>query len=230
MLQLYHFPLDPFSRAIRIALGEYGISPAYREERPWERRQGFLALNPAGALPLLIDGENPPVCGAGPIAEYLDETRGRELGDRRLYPDDPLERAEMRRLMEWFDRKFHDEVTLNIVHEKVDRRFMLRDEGGGPPDMVVVHAGLSNIRYHLAYIEHLLASRNWLAGARLSHADLSAAGHLSAIDYLGHVPWDDYPAARTWYARLKSRPSFRPLLADKLAGMPPANHYVDLDF
>ena len=81
------------------------------------------------------------------------------------------------------------------------------------PDMEAMRAGHDNLRYHLAYIGHLAETRSWLAGDAMSFADLAAAAHLSALDYLGEVPWEEHEAAKNWYALLKSRPSFRPLLA-----------------
>lgn len=233
MFQLYHFPLDPMSRAVRLALAEYELDFELVEERVWERRHEFLALNPAGSVPVLIDEDQEgllTICGSSVIAEYIRERYRTELEGKLLFPDNVEERAEMRRLVEWFDRKFQDEVTFNIVHQKVDRQFMAKDAGGGPPDMTVVHAGLHNLRYHLKYIEYLMGARNWLTGEDLTHADLAAAAHLSVVDYLGHVPWEEFPEAKTWYARLKSRRSFRALLSDQVARVIPAAHYTDLDF
>jgi glutathione S-transferase len=93
-----------------------------------------------------------------------------------------------------------------------------------------MRAARANIRYHLAYIGWLVRTRNFLAGDRLTYADLAAAAHLSVADYLGDVPWNEDDAAKSWYARVKSRPSFRPLLSEWLAGVPASRTYVDLDF
>lgn len=230
MATLHHYPLCPYSRFIRLVLGEFGFEPTLVEERVWERRRDYLELNPAGTTPLLIEDTGLVVPGAGPIAEYLDETRGLAFGERRLLPEGPRERIEVRRLLDWFNIKFNDEITAPLVTEKVMKRFMSRDDGGGSPDMSTIRAARANVRYHLRYISWLLAKRNWLAGAQMSYADLAAAAHLSCVDYLGDVPWDEDEAARAWYARIKSRPSFRPLLGDRIPGMAPAAHYDDLDF
>jgi glutathione S-transferase len=136
----------------------------------------------------------------------------------------------VRRLVAWFDQKFNQEVSQNLVGEKIDRRFMPREMGGGPPNAAAVRAGLANVRHHLNYVGYLARQRNWLAGEQLSYADLAAAAHLSSVDYLGHVPWEENMDARNWYARIKSRPSFRPLLCDQIRGMPPPAAYADLDF
>jgi glutathione S-transferase len=229
MATLFHHPLCPRSRFVRLLLAEYGIEPELIDERPFERRQDFLIANPAGELPVLVEQNDFVVPGANVIAEYLDETRGLGL-DRRLLPEDPAGRVEARRLADWFNHKFYAEVTEPLLVEKVYKRFMRREQGGGAPNSDAVRAARTNIRYHLRYIGHLTAARNWLAGDRMSHADLAAAAHLSCADFLGDVPWGEDQGAKEWYTRMKSRPSFRGLLNDKVAGITPDKVYADLDF
>ncbi|MEL6782937.1 MAG: glutathione S-transferase family protein [Pseudomonadota bacterium] len=229
MAQLYHHPLSAASRTIRLMMAEYDLPLELTQENLWERREEFLALNPAATLPVLMVEEEPLV-GAFAIGEYLDETEGVLKRDRRLFPEDPLQRAEMRRLVSWALEKFEAEVTRYVVHEKVTKRQMPAELGGGAPDSQALRAARANIRYHLQYIGWLAATRNWLAGPRMSQADLAMGAALSVLDYLGEVDWSEDEALKDWYARLKSRPAFRPLLADRLRGMPPVSHYVDLDF
>ncbi len=145
-------------------------------------------------------------------------------------PRDPGERIEVRRLAGWFNDKFLAEVSGPLTMERMFKRYITAEQGGGPPDTDAIRAARHNIRYHLAYIGWLVRARNFLAGDRLTYADLAAAAHLSVADYLGDVPWSEDEAAKSWYARVKSRPSFRPLLADTLAGLAPAKHYANLDF
>ena len=230
MVTLHHHPLCPQSRFVRLFLGEYGIDPELIEERPFERRQDYLLLDPAGETPILIEDNGMVVPGAVTIAEYFDETRGLALGLHRLLPEDPAGRVEVRRLLHWFAQKFFAEVSSWLVTEKVYKRFMTRMQGGGAPDMDLIRAARANIRYHLRYIGYLTAHRKWLAGERLTYADLAAAAHLSVADFLGDVPWDEDETAKLWYARVKSRPAFRTLLADRLPGLSPAAAYADLDF
>jgi glutathione S-transferase len=229
MITLYHHPFCAHSRFVRLALAEMGIEPRLVEERAWERRREFLLMAPEGATPLMLD-DSAQVTGAEAVAEYLDETRGLALGERRLMPEDPLRRAETRRLMHWFNVKLFHESSHWIIREKINKRFMNSAQGGGAPDMEAVRAAHFNLRYHLRYIGHLISGRNWLAGDRLTYADLAAAAHLSCIDYLGDAQWDENETAKTWYARMKSRPSFRSLLAERLPGMTPSVTYADLDF
>ncbi len=230
MLTLFHHPFCPHSRFVRLALAEYGTPVRLVEEEVWERREDFLTLNPAGTTPVLVAEGGPAVPGATIIAEFLDETLGHEMGDRRLLPTDMGARVEVRRLAAWFNDKFFDEVSGPLVTERVYKAYMPAERGGGPPDTGVIRAVRNNVRYHLAYIGWLIGRRDWLAGDRLSYADLAAAAHLSTVDYLGHVPWSEDESAKIWYARVKSRPSFRPLLSEKVAGIPPSTTYADLDF
>ena len=210
MPSLVHFTLDPFSRRLRLALAEYGVPVELIDEEPWNPSPDIFDLNPAGLLPV-----------------YLEETKATRVS---LIPGDAFERAEVRRITGWFDGKFYAEVSEPVLTEKVIRRFLRRDRGGGGPDTTRVRAAMACLRDHLDYISHLADHRVWLAGDDLSIADLAAAGHIAAVDYFGDLPWTDYPVAKSWYQRVKSRPSFRPLLADTIRGTAPGPHYADLDF
>ncbi len=209
---------------------EYEIEVEWKEERSWDRREEFLALNPAAALPVLVDHENDEaaICGGNVIFEYIEETKSETK--EQLLSGTPQKRAEIRRLISWFDVKFNDEVTRNLVTEKIDRRFMPKEMGGGAPDLVAVRAGLANIRHHMRYIGYLVRQRDWLAGDTLTYADLCAAAHISCVDFLGDVPWTEDQAAYEWYVRIKSRPAFRSLLNDQVRGITPPESYADLDF
>ncbi len=228
MAKLLHYPLDPFSRRIRLQLSEYGCDVELTEERPWEQRAGFLQLSPSGSLPVMIDDDKTVATGIEAVSEYLEEVRAGF--NNSLLGTSPGERAEARRLAAWFDGKFHYEVGGPVLMEKVIRRFLPHEAGGGAPNMNRVRTGLSHIRQHLEYIGTLAEARNWLAGDQLTTADLAAAAHLSCLDYLGDVPWHDNESAKNWYQRIKSRPSFRPLLADHVSGITPPRAYADLDF
>jgi len=222
---VHHFPLDPASRLVRLALGEKRLAFGEVQERYWERNSQLASLNPSGLTPVLveIDGAEPVlVCETWAIIEHIEESEP-EPG---LLGRDAAERAETRRLLQWFDRKFNDEVNGLLLHEKMEKRLL----GRGAPDHANLRAGRDALRVHLAYIEKLLEARDWLNGRRLSLADFAAAAHLSVIDYFGDIPWGDFRGVRTWYMKLKSRPCFRPLLADRWPGLNPAAHYDDLDF
>lgn len=221
MLRLHHFALCPFSRKVRVVLGEKEQDATLEALEPWQHAEQLCALNPACEVPVLEDRER-VIVDSWAICEYLEETRP-EPG---LLGNDPVERAEIRRLVAWFDGKFVREVTAPVWGEKLIRRIKNRTT----PDSAAVRTGLANVHVHLEYVGYLFDQRNWLAGEALSLADIAAAAQFSVLDYLGDVPWDDHPAAKLWYARIKSRPSFRPLLQDRLPGLKPAPHYDDLDF
>ncbi|CAH2604794.1 FtsZ-localized protein A [Rhodovastum atsumiense] len=222
MRTLYHLPLCPYSRKVRLVLAEKRLPFDLQVEKVWERRPEYLLLNPAATTPTLEEDNGLAVPDSGVICEYLEEA----------YPDNPLlgetlgERVEVRRLRAWFDGKFADEVTRNLNGEK----YLKRISGIGHPDASALRAGYANLREHLHYLGWLAETRKWLAGSHISLADFAAAAHLSVLDFQGDVDWSVSPAARDWYARMKSRPSFRPLLADRVPGMMPPEHYADLDF
>ena len=219
---LYHLWLSPFSRTIRVVLKEKNLDFTLKAEKVWERRPEFLALNPAGDVPVLIEPDGTVIADVRAIAEFLDEVHREKL----LIGINPIDRAEVRRLCAWFDIKMNAEVTENLVGEKMMKRFL----GLGQPNSSAIRAGHANLVHHLDYIGYLTERRRWLAGENFSLADITAAAHLSSLDYLGDVPWEEHEPAKEWYARIKSRPSFRPLLADHIPGAAPPKHYADLDF
>lgn len=223
---LHHFPLDPGSRQVRLALGEKRLPFETVEVRYWERPKDFAKLNPSGLVPVLtevrLDGETLTLCETRAILDHLEET----APEPALLGRDAADRAEARRLLQWMDGKFAFEAGGFLLHEKMEKRLL----GLGAPDIANLRQGRDSLRGHLFYFDKLLQAREWLAGKRLSLADFAAAAHLSVIDYFGDVPWRDVPAVKTWYMKLKSRPCFRPLLQDRWAGLNPASYYDNLDF
>ena len=222
MRTLFHLWLHPFSRKVRLALAEKNLEFDLQIEKIWERRTEFLALNPAGDVPVLIEQDGTTLANSQVICEYLEEV----YPENNLLGQDPAQRAETRRLASWFDVKFNREVTENLVGEKLMKQYLQMGEPHGPS----IRAGHANIHYHLDYIGFLTEKRAWLAGDNFSLADIAAAAHLSAIDYIGDVPWEEHEAAREWYTKVKARESFKPLLEDRIPGFTPAGHYEDVDF
>ena len=222
MRTLFHLWLHPFSRKVRIVLSEKQLDYELKLEKVWERRTEFLALNPAGDVPVLVEPDGTTLANSSVICEYLEEV----YPNVNLLGPDPVQKAETRRLVSWFDVKFNREVTENLVGEKLMKRFLKLGEPHGPS----IRAGHANIHYHLDYIGFLTEKRNWLAGDDFSLADIAAASHISAVDYIGDVPWEDHKTAHEWYSRIKSRPSFRPLLEERIPGFVPAGHYENVDF
>lgn len=223
---LHHFPLDPASRQVRLVLGEKRLPFTDVSVRYWERPRELTKLNPSGMIPVLVEtteGQPPLVlCETRAIIDHLDET----YPEPSLFGAEAAERAEARRLIAWFEGKFAFEAGGYILHEKIEKRLL----GLGAPELANLRQGKEALRNHLYMVDQLLQAREWLAGRRLSLADFAAAAHLSVIDYFGDMPWREFPAAKTWYMKLKSRPCFRPLLNDRWPGLHPAGHYDDLDF
>ena len=222
MRTLFHFALCPFSRKVRLALGEKKIDATLEAEPIWKKREEFCDINPTGQVPLLIE-DNYIISGSQAIVEYLEES---SLMAFPLMPTSPADRAEVRRLIDLIDDHFYRHVTHKIVFEKTLKRLC----SGGGPDSKTLREGMQHLNEQLEYFTWLLEKRDWLAGPHLTLADLSLAAHLSCIDYLGHIPWENYTEIKEWYMRLKSRPSFQGVLNDNVPGITPALHYRQLDF
>jgi len=221
MAKLYHVPLSPFCRKVRLSLAEKRIECELVEEKYWEQSPDFLRRNPAGKVPILrIDDKT--LTESAAICEYLEEA----YPATSLMPKAPDARYEVRRIVSWFDDKFHNEVTSKLLYERVNKKLMKL----GYPDSKNVKAGAKAIKFHLDYMAWLLDRRRWLAGETLTLADFAAAAHLSALDYNSDVDWNRSEVVKDWYAKIKSRPAFRSILADQVPGFPQAQHYSDLDF
>ncbi|MBC6437721.1 MAG: glutathione S-transferase family protein [Rhodobacteraceae bacterium] len=221
MTRLYHFTLSPFCRKVRLVLAEKRIEVELVEERYWTPSKDFLCRNPAGKVPVLrINGLT--LSDSQAICEYIEET----VPTPELMPQGAKSRAEVRRLCAWFDDKFHHEVTAKLVYERVNKRVTR----GGYPDGQAVMAGARQIKFHLDYMTWLLDRRRWLAGDRMTLADFAAAAHLSCLDYISDVDWNRCAVVKDWYAKVKSRPAFRSILADQIPGFIQPPHYANLDF
>jgi glutathione S-transferase len=225
MSRLLHHPLDPAARLARLMFAEYGVTVQLEEVRPWAREPGFLEINPAATVPVLIEGSAPPVVGILAVIHAIEDkyTPPTVAG---LIPTQAADRAEMWRLLEWVLVKLNDEVTRYILEEKIAKR----DRKGGTPEPSVLRAAKANLVEHLRYFNWLVATRHWLGGDYMTLADFALAAHFSTLDYLGDIDWETAGETRDWYARIKSRPAFRTLLSDRVVSMPPHRGYADLDF
>jgi glutathione S-transferase len=221
MIRLYHAPLSPFCRKVRLTLAEKKLEVELVEERYWEQSPEFMRRNPAGKVPVLRMG-GMTLSESQAICEYIEET----VPNPPLMPQGAAARFEVRRLCAWFDDKFNSEVTSLLLHEKVTKKLM----GKGHPESRAVKAGASALKYHMEYLGWLLDHRRWLAGDVMTLADFTAAAHLSSLDFIGDVDWERSRGVKDWYAKIKSRPAFRTLLTDRLMGFEPSASYADLDF
>ena len=223
MWQLYQFPLCPFSRKVRLLLGEKGVGYELVRESPWERRDEFLDMNPAGRTPVMVEVEKGQVLiDSWAIGEYFEET----VNKAPMINGTAVNRAEIRRLTAWFDEQFFADVVAPLMHERMKNRLVER----ASPDARVLREAMKFALNHLDYTDYLLDHRNWLAGATMSLADLAAAAHISVADYLGGIDWRGHEQTKRWYSALKSRPSFRPLLSERMEVIGPPQHYDKVDF
>ena len=222
MWRLYQFPLCPFSRKVRLLLSEKGVAYELWRENPWDGSDEFWALNPAGRTPVLHDPDKKiTLCDSRAICEYFEET----VDNAPMINGTNRERAEIRRLVALFDENFFADVTNPLLHERMKKRLILRQ----PPDSRMLREAMKMAHGHLDYIDYLIDNRPWLAGSRMSLADLAAAAQISVADYLGGIDWTGHEQTKGWYAVFKSRPSFRPLLSERMEVIQPPAHYAALD-
>jgi glutathione S-transferase len=214
MRRLTHLLMSPPCRLVRLALSEKRV--------PCELAP---AEDPLSHLPVLRELDGRTVTGLWAIVDHLEGMHP----DPPLLPGDADERAEALRLLDWVMTQFHEEVTRRIVHQKAPQSHtgsLVRL----PPDMQTVRTGRQALRTALTMLGKLADVRGFLASREVTLADLAVAAHLSALDYFGEVPWKEFSPATEWYLRIKSRPSFRLLLGDRVPGQPPVPHYAVLDF
>ncbi len=225
MYRLYHHMICPFSRKIRVHLAAKEIGFELIQENFWERRKEFIAMNPAGTLPVLFDNSNAAVViGGSVISEYVEEKHSE---NRNFLGESLVDRSEIRRLQCWFDEKFYNEVGRHVLNERFFNRYL---PGASSPNSEVLRVARRNLNIHLSYIEYLLETRKYLAGDHISVADFAAASHLSVLDYFGDINWHHYLPAKDWYSLIKSHKIFSEILKDRLPNVNPPEWYSKLDF
>ena len=214
MRRLIHLMLSPSCRLARLMVGEKRVTcdPA-------------LTDDPKQTMPVFIDMDGTRAEGVWSILDHLEH----QYPDRPLAPEDDTARRACLRWVDWAMGPFHEQVTQRIVYEKAAPRYT----GAGfsrAPDMNVIRAGRENLKTALVEIGHAAETMGNLACRDTTLGDLAVAAHLSVLDYFGEVPWSDFAGAAEWYVRMKSRPSFRSILSDRVPGQPPVSHYAELDF
>lgn len=204
-------------------LAEKGVEHELVRESPWESRDEFMDLNPAGQTPVLVEESKGIVLiDSDAICEYFEET----VEKSPMIPGTAVNRAEVRRLTAWFDEGLYREVVKPLMDERMRKRLISRDA----PDTRILREAMTSANAHLDYMDYLLDHRRWLAGPVLSLADLTAAAHLSVADYLGGLDWRGHKQTTDWYAVIKSRPSFRSFLGERMDVIAPPAHYDKVDF
>ena len=230
MRLVYHYPLCPFSRKVRLTLQEKKLDFSLELEYFWNERPDFVRLNPLSQVPVFIDLNGSEIVDSNAICEYLDVV----YPEKKLLGHDVLQSAEIRRLNSWFDNVFGPQITNVFLEEKVLKRFKKNSRGNvnvfDGPNTTLLRQAKNHLPFHLDYVAFLTERRNWLGGDNFSLADITAASHISVLDYFNEIVWDRFEATKEWYMRIKSRPSFKPLLQDVIPGLPPAPHYTQLDF
>jgi glutathione S-transferase len=221
MIKFFHYPICPISRQIRVYLKELNLEADIIKESYWERRVEFVKLNPASTVPIIIFDKE-AIIGYYAITEFFKEN----FDNFYLMPQISQERNLVRQEIYWFNEKFYREVSKIILEEKMIR--LLRRIGGPRSDYI--RAAKTNLLHHLKYITSSLEAHSYIVSEHLTCADIVVASHISTIDYFAEINWDKFPLIKEWYSIIKSRPSFRTILQDNIAGFTPQKDYANLDF
>lgn len=225
MYRLYYHPICPFSRKVRVHLSAKELSFELVHENFWERRKELIAMNPAGTMPVLFDNANNAVIAcSNAIIEYVEE---KHEETKNYLGETVIKKAEVRRLQDWFDHKFYNEITKHILYERYLSRFL---QGSHSPSSDVLRITRKNLEVHFRYIEFLLETRKYLAGDQISVADFSASAQISVLDYFGDINWHHFQVAKEWYSLIKSHKIFGEVLKDRIPNLTPPEWYSKLDF
>ena len=223
MQKLYHHPICPLSRQIRIYLKEFGIEFSMLKEDYWLRRKEFLKINPANNLPVLeLQDPISNLIGTYSIIEYMKET----YENFYFMPSEKILRADTRKYISWFNNKFYREVSKILIDEKMIRLLMRY----GEPRSNFIRAAKANLTEHSKFLSKILEKNSYIVSEKISCADIAAAAHISVVDYFGEINWDSWSIIKQWYSVIKSRPAFQPILQDRIAGFTPPRDYSNLDF
>lgn len=214
MRKLIHLTLSPASRLARLMVAEKRLSC-----------DPVMSEDPNAHLPVFVELDGTKREGLWAIVDHLEGN----YPEHPLAPEDPSQRAEVLRWLDWAMGPLHDQVTRRIVYEKGAQRYT-GTASRGAPDMNIIRQGREALRFMLKTIGQAAEANGNLAVRECTLADLAVAAHLSALDYFGEIQWTEYPPAAEWYVRIKSRPAFRTLLSDRVPGQPPTASYAELDF
>ncbi|PPE05577.1 glutathione S-transferase family protein [Holospora curviuscula] len=221
MRTLYHSAFCPFSRKIAFGLKEKKLEFEHHWEVIGKPSSRLLSLNPWGELPVLVD-QNLVCINHYVSNEYLEDAYPSPvlMGESNAY------RVEVRRLISWFDKIVYQDVFWKLFYEKILKCQLHRIA----PDTKVLKTGYALLQEHMEHLEQLTETHHFLAGKYFSWADIAGAAHLSCIDYIGDIHWKQFPSAKEWYCKIKSRPAFRQFLNQTLSGVAPSPCYNQLDF
>ena len=220
MYTLHHYFLCPASRFVRVILEEKKIKFNLQIENYWNPQKSYLLMNPAGYFPILKYENNSPIVGSNVIMEYLDAS----YESNSLFND--KFNSEIRRLVFWFENIFKRDVIAPILFEKIYKRF----EENKNPDSIVLRKSIENLKFHLNYFNILIGQSDWLVGDKISYADIYFSANMSVLDYIDELNFQNFDELKELYYRVKSRPSFKKILIDRIVGLNPGKNYQNFDY
>ena len=191
MITLYGSPVSGNAYKARLLLGLLGLE--FEEtvidlQAGENRTAAFLALNPRGQIPTLVDG-GVTVWDSQAILVYL----ARRYGEAWL----PVAPAAMAEVMQWLAVS-ENELLFGLARARAVKYF--GRDFDLPSCQTYGHAGLK-------VLEQRLGAHRWLAAGRPTIADVACMPYV-ALSHMGGIPLDDYPAVRAWVDRVRALPGF----------------------
>ena len=157
----------------------------------------YLAMNPNGLVPTLIDGDGPPLFETGAILRYL----AGQYAPESFWPTDAVQRAQTDKWTEWakinIALKFTAPVFWLLVRPAQSRQ---------NPETIA--ANLKVLEKYLRLADDRLGTHQYLAGSDFTLADIQM-GHCLYRYYDIAIERPDLPNLRRYYDRLSSRPAYR---------------------
>jgi glutathione S-transferase len=170
-----------------------------------QRAPEFLAVNPNGKAPALVDGDL-RLWESNAIMCHMALKAGSPL-----WPCDHAQ-VEVIRWFDWSSNHFSRFAGELFFEHVIRRRF-----GLGDPDGKAVEEALGYVRRYAGVLESHLSDRRFLLGDTLTLADFAVATTLPYADEAG-IPLDAFPAVRSWHDRLMELPAWRSPFADPTGG------------
>ena len=117
-------------------------------------------------------------------------------------------------------------MSKNILYEKIYKRF----EENKNPDSIVLRKSIKNIKFHLNYFNILIGQDDWLVGDKITYADIYFSANMSVLDYIDELNFQGFNEVKELYYKVKSRPSFKKILIDRIVGLNPGKNYKNYDY
>jgi glutathione S-transferase len=200
-MKLYGFPASPNTWKVRAVAAHLAL-PLEEEfvdlSKGAQRTPEYLALNPTGRTPVLVDGDF-ILWESNAIMQYLASRAASQL-----WPDDPRTRADIMRWQSWQLAHWSKEGCEPLIFERLVKSFLSL----GPADPAVLAKGTEAFHREARVLDAHLARRSFLVGDGPTLADFSVSAPLFYAKE-AELPLAPYAHVRDWFGRVSALPAWR---------------------